>query len=399
MLLAALALNVSAANPLASAFQRHHAGRANHALFPTLLPAEVYAIDDGSADISIGLSNGGDMISLNSFTVLPGAETITSVSIAWGSPSDPDPSLDGLPYLAVIWSDPDGDGDPADAHVLGTASGVISSQGTDTFVVTDLARTIPGSTFFVGLMVNQVVGQFPVGFDKANPLFNRSYVAGAELGHGHGDIYDLTNNNLPVLTIEYYGLFGNWTIRADATFSSPFRLLGAVSQMDQGEVGPQNIDLPLSGPAGIECRSGIPGERPGTYKWVFSFSEPVVSIDDAEVSCGHVQRREIDPAYPYQVILYTTNRQCSEQYVTATLLGVHSATETLPSAAATMGLLVGDVDADGVVTRNDTNQVKDLRGQTAFYVNFRADVTGNGVINQNDLSAVNVHNGDRLPPR
>ena len=143
MLLAALALNVSAANPLASAFQRHHAGRANHALFPTLLPAEVYAIDDGSADISIGLSNGGDMISLNSFTVLPGAETITSVSIAWGSPSDPDPSLDGLPYLAVIWSDPDGDGDPADAHVLGTASGVISSQGTDTFVVTDLARTIP----------------------------------------------------------------------------------------------------------------------------------------------------------------------------------------------------------------------------------------------------------------
>ena len=357
---------------------------------------EVYAIDDGTAENSSGFIGGGDIIALNSFTVLPGAETITSLSIAWGSPNFPDPTLDGLPYLAVIWSDPNGNGDPIDGHVLGTASGVISSQGTDMFLVTDLARTIPGSSFFVGLMVNHGPVQYPAAIDSTSPILRgRSYVAGTEAGYGHGDIYDLANNRLVPLAIDSY----NWLIRADGTSSSPFRLLGAVSQMDQGEVGPYDITLPLSGPAGIECRSGIPGERPGTYKWVFSFSQPVVSIDDAEVNCGHVQRREIDPDYPYQVILYTTNRQCSGQYVTATLTGVHSALETLPSASATMGLLVGDVTGDGVVDRNDSNQVRVSRGQATFYVNFRADVTGNGVINQNDQNAVNAHGGDSLPPR
>ena len=46
----------------------------------------VYSIDDGTAEDSIGLTGGGDIISLNSFAVVPGTESIDSVDIAWGTP-------------------------------------------------------------------------------------------------------------------------------------------------------------------------------------------------------------------------------------------------------------------------------------------------------------------------
>ena len=63
-------------------------------------------------------------MALNSFPVNGGNNVITSISIAWGTPAFPDPSLDGLSYTAVLWSDPNGDGSPTDAVVLATRSTV-----------------------------------------------------------------------------------------------------------------------------------------------------------------------------------------------------------------------------------------------------------------------------------
>ena len=379
ILLGALAVNARAAGPLSSASQRHRTASPHRSVFPRLWPDEIYAIDDGVTEEPIGLTAGGDMICLNEFAVVPGAETITSVSIAWGSPTFFDPTLDGLPYLAVLWSDPNGDGDPSDAVVLGTAPGVISSQGTDTFLFTDLARTIPTANFFVGFVVRQVSGQFPAAFDQTDPLSNRSYVAGDTTPPG--DIYDLTHNELPVLPIESYGLFGNWLIRADGISSSPLRLLGAASEIEHGGKT-FAINLPLTGTPGIECRNGIAGERERTYKWVFNFSQPIVSVDDATVHCGAVQDIEIDAANPYQVDLFTSNHQCDQQYSTATLTGIHSSSETLASASATMGILVGDVDGSGTVDRADAELARSSIVEPVSFTNYRADV----VIERRDQS-------------
>lgn len=63
------------------------------------------------------------------------------LSIAWGTPVLPDSNLNGLPYTVAIWSDPTGDGNPTDAVLLTTAGGVLSSQGTDTFITTDIVDT------------------------------------------------------------------------------------------------------------------------------------------------------------------------------------------------------------------------------------------------------------------
>ena len=158
-------------------------------------------IDDGTAEDSVGLTAGGNLLVLNSFPVSGGNNTITSISIAFGTPLFPDPTLNGLPYTAVLWSDPNGDGSPTDAVVLAQANGVVSQAGTDTFITTAIPPTMVTTTnFFVGLLINHIAGQFPAAFDESAPIPNRSWVS---VG---GDI----NNMSDAVTIESAGLVGNW---------------------------------------------------------------------------------------------------------------------------------------------------------------------------------------------
>jgi len=167
-----------------------------------------YLIDDGNADDSIGLTNGGTFVALNEFPVTAGCNMITSIEIAWGTPLNPDPSLDGLAYTAVLWSDPNGDGSPHDAVVLATAPGVISQEGTNTFLTSKITPTLVTTpNFFVGFIITHNAGQFPAAYDETNPLPNRSWVDQTS------DINDLTQ----AITIESTGLPpGNWLIRAVA---------------------------------------------------------------------------------------------------------------------------------------------------------------------------------------
>jgi hypothetical protein len=214
--LASLALSAQArTNTVRSARQANGSPQHSMSFHGMLFPASTYMLDDGTAENAVGLTLGGDIICLNEFAVIPGSETITTVSIAWGTPAFPDPSLDGLPYTVALWSDPNGDGEPSDAVLLTTAAGVVSMQGTDTFLTTDISdTTITTPNFFVGFLIHHQAGQFPAAFDESNPLFNRSFVAGDSV---MGNIEDLTDNELPVAPIEFFGLFGNWLIRADAT--------------------------------------------------------------------------------------------------------------------------------------------------------------------------------------
>jgi hypothetical protein len=70
--------------------QHHRSALPRHSMFPKLLPDEIYQIDDGVSEDSIGLTAGGDIICLNEFTVIPGSETISSINIAWGFPGNLD---------------------------------------------------------------------------------------------------------------------------------------------------------------------------------------------------------------------------------------------------------------------------------------------------------------------
>ena len=216
-LVASLALSAQAQPNLSSAKQTHR-NNAAQSFHRMLFPDATYMIDDGTAEDAVGLTLGGDVIALNEFAVIPGAETITDIQIAWGTPAFPDPSLNGLSYTAILWSDDSGTGNPANGTtVLATAPGTISQQGTDTFLTSDIPdTTVTTANFYVGFIVTHNGGQFPAAFDETNPIFNRSFIAGDSVP-GSGDIEDLNNNELPVAPIESFGLFGNWLIRANAS--------------------------------------------------------------------------------------------------------------------------------------------------------------------------------------
>jgi hypothetical protein len=180
--------------------------------------AQVYQLDDGTAENSVGLNQtgGADLIALNSFMTGP-FSTITSISIAFGFPgATTGANMNGTTFTAVLWSDPNGDGLPGDAVVLTTAMGVVSGFGTNTFVTVSLTpTTVLTPNFFVGFLITQPNPAFPAAFDQTAPTFvNRSFVAGGNAGSGN--INNLSANGIPVAPIESFGLSGNWLIRANA---------------------------------------------------------------------------------------------------------------------------------------------------------------------------------------
>lgn len=186
-----------------------------------LFPDATYLLDDGHADTALGFTSGGDIICLNEFTVADGGYYIDSVSIAWGSPNLPDPTLNGLTFTAVLWSAPYGGGDPTDAIVVATAPGTISQAGTDGFVTISAPcfhTSIPTADFFAGFIIHSDAGQEPAALDETPPILsNRSYVAAGV----QGNIFQLGLNDLPVAPIESYGFAGNWLIRADGNVPPP----------------------------------------------------------------------------------------------------------------------------------------------------------------------------------
>ena len=185
-------------------------------LLPHPAQASLYQIDDGISEDSVGVTGTpNDFIALNQFNVFNGQDMIGAVEIAWGTPNFPDPSLNGLSYTVAIWADPNNDGNPSDAFLLGTAPGVISNANTDTFDITAFSSCIRVTTsFFVGFLISTDGSKFPAGFDESNPLSGRSFVTAAS--YQAGDLTNLTNNTLlPLDTVENYGLMGNFMIRAD----------------------------------------------------------------------------------------------------------------------------------------------------------------------------------------
>lgn len=193
--------------------------------------AQVLKIDDGAAETSIGVPpTFPTAVYLNSFqTPAPGTTVVSAVQIAFGAPGTTGPSSNGLPIMVYLWSDPNGDGNPSDAQVLGSAAGIISSADTNTFLSFPLTlspQLITTQNFFVGFSIISVANPpiSPAGLDTSAPLANRSF---AGLYPGVFDPNNLGGNNATLRPIEGFGPNGNWLIRADlAAVPEPATVLG-----------------------------------------------------------------------------------------------------------------------------------------------------------------------------
>jgi hypothetical protein len=152
------------------------------------------------------------------------------------------------------------------------------------------------------------------------------------------------------------------------------------------------IPLPINGESGIEDRSGQPG---GAYTITMTFNENIASVGRASASCGKVASTSIDGA---TLTINLTKVSCNASHITVTANDVKdSAGISLDTACLTVGLLLGDVNGDGVVDSADLDIVNSQIGQPTNGENFRSDINNDGTISAADARVVTQQQGTRLP--
>jgi hypothetical protein len=154
------------------------------------------------------------------------------------------------------------------------------------------------------------------------------------------------------------------------------------------------IDLPLSGPSGVEDRSGKPNKK---FFVAMTFNNEIDSVGSASSTCGDVSNISIS-GNTVTINLVGVAHACngSDIAITANDI-VDTDGNSLSSASVQMGLLLGDINGDRVVDRNDVNLVNQFTHQRINPHNFRADVSNDGFINQSDKELVRQQLGTSLP--
>ena len=70
---------------------------------------------------------------------------------------------------------------------------------------------------------------------------------------------------------------------------------------------------------------------------------------------------------------------------------------TALSAAARIGLLLGDVNGSRLTNSTDILTVKSASGAAASAANFKSDLNASGLINSTDILVVKASSGHSLP--
>ncbi len=139
---------------------------------------------------------------MNQYVIRPGEETITDVELAWGVlPA-------GVPVTVGIWSDPDGDLDPADAQLL-TSVVVHSEQGfTGEIIRVEIPNTMvgpAGTSFFVGAYGEFDPASAPMAYSQGFSSA-QSWIIMSSL--------PIQPNNVTAGAGQVGNLSGNWIMRA-----------------------------------------------------------------------------------------------------------------------------------------------------------------------------------------
>jgi uncharacterized protein (TIGR03382 family) len=181
--------------------------------------ATTYSWDDGTAENSVGLTNGGVIAGINFFAVSGGDNVITSVDVAWGTPlfAGLNGIVAGTPFNYHVWANVGAGTDPTGGNsvLLFSGSSTINAANIDNNTFQSLAVPsvlISGASFFVGVDVAHAAGSFPLAVDQTAPTFGGASWAGGgaafnpnAVGFGTGGALDLSTLGL-----------GNWMIRANA---------------------------------------------------------------------------------------------------------------------------------------------------------------------------------------
>ena len=219
-----------------------------------------YAWDDGTAENSIGLNNGGRIVWLNHFVTEANGESIKGVRVAFANIAL------GTNVNIYLWSDPDGDGDPTDAQVIASTTTTVVNPGTNTLNFVALPETVvgpAGTSFFVGARVLHDAGELPASLDQSSNAGQSWLAAGATVNP----------NNLSAASLfgrtGDFGFPGNWLVRAVAAGTAPPNdcngngipdecdLSSGTSEDCNGNGVPDECDVPPLGSTSLDCNGNL----------------------------------------------------------------------------------------------------------------------------------------------
>lgn len=175
----------------------------------------VYQIDDGSSESTIGIDPGEDLIWINTFTLQPGGEFITSISATFGRPGLGQ-ALNGLSIRAILYQDLNGES-PEDGILLQQVSGSVVNANTDTLNEFTLSPTLLNGNFAIAILFRNTTNEtkFIASIDRTVPsLANRSFV-GFAAGIDEFNLGSIPSGQFG--TLESFGIVGNFVLRGNAT--------------------------------------------------------------------------------------------------------------------------------------------------------------------------------------
>ena len=172
----------------------------------------------------------------------------------------------------------------------------------------------------------------------------------------------------------------------------------AVSRKSHGTFGDLDVNLPLSGIPGIECRNG---GAANDYTIVLTFlanvsvngnPQAAVTSGIGTIGSGGAGNGAKVITSGNVVTIPLTNVS-NAQTINVALNNVNGSTNVM----IPMRVLIGDVTGNGTVNATDVAQTKLCVGQTVSASNFRCDVNTGGAINATDVSVVKSASGTALP--
>ena len=266
---------------------------------------------------------------------------------------------------------------PGRVYVLDFDAGIFGEKGAG-------ALQLKVEVLGTGTLVDQTVTPaYANTFNPASVAFN----------HYH---YAFTANST-VTTLRFTDIgLGNAiadTVLDTVSVLPEFQLTTAVSRKTHTGVGTFDVNLPLSGEPGIECRAPGAGD---SHTLVFTFTNNVLS-GSASVTSG-TGGVSGTPVFAGKTMTVELTGVTDVQQISVTLSGVtDDLAQVLPGKVVNMNMLLGDTTADKFVNSADISQTKSQSGSAVTGTNFRQDVTTDGSINSADISQVKSRSGFGLP--
>jgi uncharacterized protein (DUF1800 family) len=176
------------------------------------------------------------------------------------------------------------------------------------------------------------------------------------------------------------------TVAATASFAGAAapNLLSVVSRMSHGSAGTFDVQLPLQGRTGIECRSLDQG-----ITLVLTFDQPVKSGNASLVQGAATVTGA--PAFLDNTMTVRLGSIPDAQALAVSINRVRNAAGESSSARRVhFRVLRGDVNASGGITAADVSLCKTAisRAMPVNGATFRCDIDHNGIVDANDLNLV-----------